>query len=368
MRALHIIEPTLSDESGHCHGYVQSLLAANQQFEFNIHVWLDRRGKSLYPDQPCRLHPYFSKRIRQIQKIFCLRQLLKKNEIIFIPTAGRVDCVFLDRLLRFTQHASTASIFLHFHQFTVTEKKRQLLTKIAKEHPKWVIMAPTLALLTIFRECGFSNCELVPCPSYAPTANLVHLPDEPVRVIYAGAARRDKGFPAAVAVAEYAAKEYPSLPFVFQVSPPASGRYDEASKNALLRLHQEQLKNITCYQQTLNQSQYHQLFQNAIALLIYEKKNYHDKFSGVALDAFYSGTPVITTGGTWAAQMTERFQAGIVVPDSSPQTVLEALQQVLKNMVSYRRGAMAAGKSLKELHDPANTLRVIDQYWKKGQS
>ncbi len=100
MRELHIIEPTLADQTGHCHAYVHSLIQANAAFKYDLHVWLNRRGRTLYPGARVRLRPYFRRRWRKLQKFFCLRSLLRSGKTIFIPTAGRIDLIYLDWLLK----------------------------------------------------------------------------------------------------------------------------------------------------------------------------------------------------------------------------------------------------------------------------
>src|SRR3990167_5014664 len=99
MAEVHIVEPTLADQAGHCHGYVQSLVEANSSEDLKLHVWLDRRGDQLYSGLPIQKHTYFSQRWRQYQKWWCLRSLLRNQKHIFIPTAGRIDLLYLNWLL-----------------------------------------------------------------------------------------------------------------------------------------------------------------------------------------------------------------------------------------------------------------------------
>src|SRR5690606_21868663 len=153
------------------------------------------------------------------------------------PTAGRTDLVLLNYLLRRVPLAKQPKIFLHFHQFKVSPKKISILKKIAQQNNQFVILAPTQALIDIFKQNGFTQCEVVACPSYPP-ARSVTIDDEPIfrKVIYAGAARADKGFPELVKFVQYLSTQSLSLPLEIQVSSPFSGRYDEASEQALVQL------------------------------------------------------------------------------------------------------------------------------------
>lgn len=362
MTQLHIIEPTLKDQAGHCHGYVQSLIqshpAPNQ-----LHLWFDKKGRSLFTETACQRHLYFSRRWRKIQTFFCLKKLIKAGETIFIPTAGRLDLIYLHRLLRHRSLSQRPKIFLHFHQFKITAKKTALLKRLAKQHSEWIIMTPTPALLSIFKTAGFLNCECVACPGYAPQTQLKST-ESFEKVIYAGAARADKGFPEVIHFLEYVEKKSIDLPLEIQISAPFSGRYDEKIETALKKLRQLSLKKITLHRETLDKVAYQQLFQQAIVLLIYDAGYYHDKFSGVALDAFYAGCPVVATANTWAGEIVSRFQAGHVLTDRSPESILQAVQAIKNNFEMYQQRAKQAAAFLMEAHDPKQTWRVIDQYQK----
>ncbi|OGO97416.1 MAG: hypothetical protein A3F41_05190 [Coxiella sp. RIFCSPHIGHO2_12_FULL_44_14] len=359
MKTLHIVEPTLADQTGHCYSYVRSLIKANAELRWKLHVWLDRRGKSLFQHEICDIHPYFYRQWRKFQQWFCLNTLLKSQQPLFIPTAGRADLIYLDRLL--SQRSDHAPIFLHFHQWTVTAKKIKLLKKIAARHPTWVIMVPTPALLETFKKAGFARTEYLPCPSYEPPPSS-HRPARWEKLVYAGAARTDKGFPQVVDFVEYLTQQLVQIPIVLQVSPPVSGHRDPASQQALTKVTQLPNRYITLHQHTLDQTAYQQLFTNAICLLLYDHHLYQAKFSGVALDAFYAGCPVIATQGTWAAQRVEQFQAGIVVTALNPEAVYNALQSIRDRYAYYAENAHRAGLTLQKEHDPLHTLQAIQKY------
>src|ERR1700722_8401049 len=151
-KELHIIEPTLADQSGHCHGYVQSLIQASKALSYDLSIWLDQRGHALFQGEGCHSQPYFRRRWRKLQLYFCLRSLIQGNKTIFIPTAAQIELIYLHRLLK--RHPYRGKVFLHFHQFTVTNKKIAVLQKIASQHPEFIILAPTTALLNIFQKAG----------------------------------------------------------------------------------------------------------------------------------------------------------------------------------------------------------------------
>ena len=107
------------------------------------------------------------------------------------------------------------------------------------------------------------------------------------------------GFPLVIDLLSYLRKTGNELSFEIQISTPTSLRYDKATQIALNKLKALPKQNLITHKQTLNKTQYQNLFPGAICLLIYDHKSYHDKFSGVALDAFYAGCPVITATNTF---------------------------------------------------------------------
>lgn len=354
---VHIVEPTLADQAGHCHGYVQSLVRANSTFCYDFHIWLDRQGSGLFQGERCHVRPYFRRRWCKVQKFFHLRSLIQCHKTIFIPTAGRLDLVYLDRILNKKRYQG--KIFLHFHQFKMTDKKMSLLEKTAKRYPEFILMAPTERLLNIFKKSGFKNCERVPCPTYAPLYHPARENSSFLKVIYAGAARADKGFPEVVNFLEYLCQKEEDMPIALQISPPFSGRYDEKTQAALSRLNQLSLPKLTLYNKTLNQDDYQQLFFGAICLMVYSPAHYRDKFSGVALDALYAGCPIIGVNDTWIGETVQRFQAGVVLTRRSPENIYEALQLIRRKYMRFVENAKQAGAILFCEHDPVNTLKII---------
>lgn len=360
MTEFHIIEPTLADQSGHCHGYVYSLLQADCRLNYEMHIWLDRRGQKLLSDTNCKIHPYFFRRFRKWQMFFCLWYLSHTLKFIFIPTAKVLDLIYISQLLK--RRNLNCKIFLHFHQLNYNAKNINRLKKIAKLHPELIILTPTPGLTKIFKECGFIHCECVPCPSYKPLTPISNESVEFQKVIYAGAARKDKGFPIVVNFIKYLVEKDPSIAIELQVSPPHSGRYDKESKAALKYLKFLRHPKLTLHKRTLDQENYQKLYHNAICLLLYDFDSYRNKFSGVALDAFYAGCPVICINNTWMSDVTRHFNAGIVLDDRSPEMIFSALQTIKNNYSYYYHNAKRAGETLMREHDPSHTLTVIDNY------
>lgn len=353
---IHIVEPTLASEAGHCFGYCQSLVGIDANID--LHLWMNKHGLQLFNNKPVICHGYFSRRLRKIQQYFLYKRLLDTDTIIFVPTAGRSDMVMLDKLSKHTK--PRAQVVLHFHQFSRSAKKLTLLKHFANTHPDWLILAPTERLLTVFKQAGFKRCQCVACPSYSPVATSEASAFQ--SVLYAGAARQDKGFVETVNTVLSAAEHNKHIAFRIQTSPPESGRYDESSQQALTKLQALQSNSVTIIDKTLSQHDYLSQFTGSICLQAYDPNSYHDKFSGVTLDAICAGAPVITAKGTWMADTVERFNAGIVVDDRAPATLLAAIEQAVANYSQLQHNCLRASKQLADMHHPRHTLAAVTQY------
>lgn len=352
-KQLHIIEPTLFDQTGHGYSYVHSLLQANVGQGLTINVWMDRRGKNLLGNN-CVPHLYFWRKLRQLQKIALYFKLCLTQDIIFVSTSDLWDLKVLHFWSKLVN--SRAKIYLHFHQFKQTSKKLQVLRKLATSTLN--ILTPTAKLTNIFVQAGF-NCHTIPCPTFYPERKTMVQTPTFSKLLYAGAARSDKGFPMVVQLLQHLRSQQNLVPFAIQVSAPNSNRYDESTQAALQTLHSLNVPNLTLYAQTLDQAQYLELFNNAICLLLYDQTGYSDKFSGIALDAFYAGCPVVTVSNTWMGDTATHYKAGIAVDKYDLSTIQDAIATIMQDYAFYQSNAQKAAIELQQLHDPLNTLQCL---------
>lgn len=351
---LHIVEPTLFDQTGHGYSYVHSLLQANTKFD--IHVWLDKRGQDLLPKHLCVAHLFFWRPLRQLQKIFLYYQLSRSPSTIFVSTADLWDLRVLTFWAKYFR--AQAKIFIHFHQFKQTTKKISALQSLAYANPS-VIFTPTEKLSEVFSKVGF-KCVTVPCPTFYPQRTVESEAGIFKKLLYAGAARSDKGFATVIQLLRNMRANQDYTPFAIQISMPNSQRYDTQTTQALQMLETIPSENLTLYKHTLDKETYLGLFQNAICLLLYDQKGYSDKFSGIALDAFYAGCPIITVRNTWMGDTATKYQAGIAVESCDIELIKEAIYTVIKNYAFYQQNAKNAAVHLQKQHDPSNTLNCLE--------
>jgi glycosyltransferase involved in cell wall biosynthesis len=355
---IHIVEPTLETEAGHCHSFVESLCRASSGDPQSLCVWAGRRARlPRLESLGIIVRPYFHRRIRRLQEYFLLGKLLKSPGRIFISTAGRVDMVLLDRAAG--GEIPPGKAYLYAHWFRPKAGKEDAFRRVAGKQRHLVILAPTESIADVFRKCGFGETRVVPYPitpreeaAEAVSADFRHL-------LYAGAARRDKGFSAMAGLVAHLAAGGRQIPVVVQGSADHYGRIDPETKADLALLRSVSYPALRVYGETLDPPSYLDLFRGAICLQPYRREDFADRISGVTMDALSGGSPVVATSGTWMAHVVERFDAGRVVRDLSPGSLLAAVDDILSDYGRFRANAAKAGRTLQEENSGRHLLSIL---------
>jgi hypothetical protein len=188
MRRLEVLEPTLEGYSGHCHALVASF--ARAAASMRIDLWSGKGSADMAFGPHVSVYPMFRRRTRLPQMLFLLRRLLREPEPIVVTTARRSDLALVD--LAANGRVPPDRVFLYFHWFRESVRKLSFLRRIAARQPNIVILGTTDSVIDAFRRGGFANVVLLPYPAPAPADEIAAVPFR--RLLYAGAARQDKGF------------------------------------------------------------------------------------------------------------------------------------------------------------------------------
>jgi glycosyltransferase involved in cell wall biosynthesis len=337
---LHIVEPTLKGNAGHNHSFVASVCAAAGATP--ITVWC-AEGAELSLPPGVDVQRVFSRRLRRWQAFWLFRRLLRGSGRIFVSTAQRTDL----QLLHWAAPGTIAAgrVVLYMHWFRPSQRKREHLAALAKKQPAVTVFAPTASVADEFRAAGFADTRVVPYPI---TPQALRAAPGPFRhLLYAGAARQDKGFHAVVDLVERLARSHDSLPIRVQTSADHGSAHDDATRADLQRLSRIQHAPLQC-SDTLAPDDYRERFAGAISLQLYSQSDFADRISGVTLDSLSAGAPVITLSNTWIARVVDEFGAGIVVDTADADTVFDAVQRIHADYAAYRDRALAAGRTLQE--------------------
>ena len=352
---LNIIEPTLEGEEGHCYNFINSLcqVAGDQR----IVVWGGRSVHITFNGQ-VTLKRFFVRQIRRLQALWLYRKLLRQPGRMFISTAGRTDLVLLDLASR--EVIPGSKVFLYMHWLKLSENKYEQMTKLARKQPNLTIITPTQSVCDILHGAGFHNTLQAPYP-ITPCQDMGKMSQriEFSTLLFAGSARQDKGFHAVVSFVEYLAENNMDIPVTLQTSTTHYGKVDEATTRDILwldALHYPFLKRCP---ETLTDEMYRKLYRGAICLQPYNQNDFADRISGITLDALSSGCPVITVQGTWMARIAARFDAGLAIPETSPGTILKAVNHIRDDYHRYQHNAFRAGQTLQREHSASGLFSIL---------
>jgi len=335
---IQIVEPTLESYSGHCHFLVSSFCRAAAGLQ--VRLWAGKGAERIDFGPGVTVHPYFSRRLRLFQSLFLFRRLLREPFPLFIPTARRADLTLLN--LAAGKQIARNRVFLYFHWVRETPDKLDSLRKIAARQPNLVILGTTASVVEVFRRCGFTHVALLP---YPPTqaqrpANI------PFRhLLYAGAARQDKGFRQVVDYVEFLARQKERIPLTIQVSADHYGKYDPATRDDIARLRSTGYAPLELVAETLSPEDYAALFRGGICLQLYDRADFRDRVSGVTLDALAHGSPIVATAGSWMAKLIEPFGAGVAIEEPTPGNLHRAVTHIIGDYARFQEGAFRAGQA-----------------------
>lgn len=352
---INIVEPTLTSDAGHCGSFISSLLRANSGHTA-FRLWVNRQAEMNFNSGHVEMRRYFYRRLRRLQNYFLYRKLLKSANKLFISTAGRTDLLTLVWAARGT--IPVGKVYLYFHWFNPSAKKLQSLKKLAIRQPNLVILGPTPTVVDIFKDAGFVDARVVPYPITPRKANSIVHPNPFRSLLYAGAARQDKGFKKIVDLIEYLHINHSQIPVTIQTSAEHFGKCDAETMADIERLKSIPYPYLALRTEVLSPEEYEALFAGAIVIQLYSTTDFSDRVSGVTLDAFSGGCPVISTSNTWIARMVERFDAGSVVNSMSADTVLKSVTTIISDYSRYNRSAIKAGQTLQQ-ENSANMLYQV---------
>ncbi len=355
---MHIVEPTLQDQTGHCYALVMDLLNIHTSESMNCHIWLGRQGEKLFSSHhQITEHKFFSRRLRRIQALLLYRKLILENKRFFISTATTTDLQLLHwafRLQRKFSTLNTNNIKLYMHWLYPSKRKLQRLKNIAQRYPDLNLACPTKSVQDILNEIGFMNVELISYPSAIHQKNKNLLQAENFnKVLFAGAARVDKGFPTVVEIINLLKETNNKIPVTIQCSTTHKGVHGDEISSAIKRLQDINYPFVNCLNDTLDREDYQAMMKNSILIQPYDAKHFADRVSGVTLDALKAGSPVVVPANTWMARLVERFDAGVIVENNDDANQwLQAIQSVISRWEHYASNASLASEIILSEHSP----------------
>ncbi len=347
---IHIIEPRLVDNVGHCLSLVRALATAIDEAGAGkrLTIWGSAGATTIWHG-PGQLKPYFHRRWRRLQALWLLRRLLREPGRILIATAGTADLVMADWAAA-GRTIAPHKLHLFVHWVGAKADKARLLARIARRQPNLRIFGPTHAVVDLFARCGF-EASLAPYPVEAPTDAEAPTATEPFRhLLVGGGARLDKGLDHVVALVDEMEARGMKLPITVQTSAEAQHARDGEVAGLLERLRRSTYSGLELHAESMSPEDYRALFRGAVVVQPYRESDFADRVSGVTLDALGAGAPVVATEGTWMARLIDAHNAGVAVADLAPASLLQAIETVLTDHAGFAARARLASARVREAH------------------
>jgi glycosyltransferase involved in cell wall biosynthesis len=336
---VNVVEPTLEGYSGHCHALVASF--ARSARSMPIDLWSGKGSADLDFGPHVSVHPLFRRRTRLPQMLFLLRRLLRQREPIVVTTARRSDLALVALAAR--GRVPRERVFLYFHWFRENPGKLSFLRWIAERQPDIVILGTTDSVVGAFRRGGFANVVRLPYPAPVPSAEVAAVPFR--RLLYAGAARQDKGFRKVVDLVELLAARKEEIPIAVQITADHYDKFDAATRADIARLEAVRYPPLTLIREPPSPEAYAASFPGSVCLQPYDRAEFRDRVSGVTQDALAHGCPVVATAGTWTAALIERYDAGVIVADPHPESLYAAVKTATAEYAQLQAAAFAAARA-----------------------
>jgi hypothetical protein len=358
---LHIVEPTLSDEAGHCMSLVRALSeAAVQTGRCDVTVWGGRAAAVAHWPGPAQLMPHFDRPWRRLQALGLYRRLLGQPGRILVATAGSADFVSLDWAARWSgiQAIAPNKVALFVHWVNAKPGKTRLFKKVARHQPNLKVLAPTASVASFFADCGFFT-QVVPYPLDLPDQQPTQDASPFKHLLVAGGARMDKGFGHIVALVEAMKRQGLTLPITVQTSLEDRHHKDQALADALTRLRTSNYPGLSLRHETMDREAYRAMFEGAVVIQPYSATDFQDRVSGVTLDAMSAGAPVVVTEGTWMSRLAQRHHAGVATADLSPSGLLDAINTILADHAGFAERARLAATKVRAEHSARGLVDAV---------
>lgn len=354
---LRIVEPGLAGPSGHYAEFVRALAHRSGGIFSRIEVVSARRGEEYVPSLggalpvvACRLPggPFAEAR--------AIRAGLVEGRRVLVLTSNASHALVADRLLGLPRAAlERLSFFVHWP--LDRPAARLALALAARARARALFLAPTAGVRASLVDAECARAQIVGYPALASAGAPMRGPFR--HLLMAGAARLNKGLDLVAALAERYAREGRDLPLIVQVSPKHVDRHGSREGEAVARLLGANYRGLVADPKAPDRAEYAARYAGALVLAPYDREKFASGVSGIVLDALLHGAPVVTTGGTWAGDAVERFDAGVALAERTPDALAKAVDRVLGNWDRYAARAAEASETLAREHDARGLARAI---------
>jgi len=371
-----LIEPYLVDYTGHFYNFVTELRRGfNKAYQEDV--------VDIFVSKKCILDKPFSKILPEVKNLgrrnffarifehllFLLRfykvlRKIKKNYDILVFTSSVDDWRVL--LLAYSLNTKKPT-FMYIHNISFNAKQKLILKYLGwrKKNHLYILSAVEAEnvqpdLINFLRN---KHCKLLLGAPY-PLRILQNFPSlhksgNIFYISYLGDARKEKGFIEFVNFIFYSKRNKLNNSFILQCNSPRWG-YEPEVENVAKNIKKENLEGVILIDQNLTSEEYKKnLIDSSVVFLLYDPKRYAYYISGILLEAFSYGKPVVVRKGSWLEWQVSRYGGGVIVEDARPETIRSAVEKIKLDYEKYSRGAFEAGKELYKKHNGVELAKLI---------
>jgi len=368
-----IIEPNLVDYTGHYYSFVSELKRGFEELGDQVDIFLPKNSKVeiegakrlLSPSFPqnamIKKYMSFLKKALKIAAICKIAQ--KRSDLVIFSTADNGEVLNATGFFN-----KTKPVILYFHILTTLARMRmkswkvfEFLIKLRK--PQNLYILTTSGINSVGVNIPFlSHVKLFQNAPY-PLKNIAYL-DEPNRdslfyLAYMGAPAKRKNFAKLIELIRLAPED---LGFIIQCTPHAANFYDSDIQDAVKTLKGLGSKNLILLESSLPKESYFKaLNQSSIVWCLYDSEWYKESISGIFLEAWSLGKPVITTHGTWMAKQVQKYGGGIVLENLEIPEILKAVEKIKSEYEKFSAEAKRAGRILHKENNGHALARFIKE-------
>lgn len=354
---LRVIEPLLKGPSGHYAEFVRALAARSEGVFDAIEVAASPRADGFLPSLggtvPVRAHRLPGGPAGELR---AMRGSLAAGAPTLVLTANASHALLAESLA-FLGSDELARLVLFVHWPLVKPGQRLALALSRRVRARALFLAPTRGVREALVEADCANALQVAYPATRAAGCRLRAPFR--HLLMAGAARINKGLDVVAELAERLARDGRDLPLLVQVSPKHVDRHGSREDAVVARLLAANYRGLVADPKAPDRGEYAARYEGALVLAPYERAKFADGVSGIVLDALLHGAPVIATSGTWAGDVVERFDAGVVLRERTAAQLSDAVERVLARWDRYAQNAAKASDALVEEHDPRALARAI---------
>lgn len=372
-----IIEPHLLDYTGHYQAFVSELKRGFEELGDLVELFLPRNstasiaGKRVLPPKKTTQNRPLKAYLNLILDIFRFRAVLRKIErefdlFVFASAddpalIGGAGLLNTKKPLIFYFHALESFLFPMrksiklFLAFNWLKKKR-----IALISPGSIEKEPIQNLLKGISLFGEAPFPLLPLSRPKEGGKC-----DDFFLSYLGDSRKEKNFHRLVQLIEFSPE---NIGFIVQCNPPNPGGYEPEIKEAVERVREIRNDRLLIFEGPLPDEQYHRLLNlSSIVWCLYDSLYYQNRISGILLEAWALGKPVITTARTWMARQVHRFGGGITLDSPAVENILDAIEQIKVEYPRFAQEAESAGVEFCQRNNGPALARFIKESLEKVQ-